>query len=496
MTITVDQVPANWKVPGSYTQVSGRNNAATLAGMPLRVLLVGVLGASGNGTALTVYPNITASRAAALAGAGSATSQMVSAFLTDAPYTQADLIMVAPASGAVAAVWTITPTGPATASGTVALEINGYRVAATVTTGMTAVEIGAALWDAWFATQPVAATGVRGSLATATGILTLTATDKGAWTNDIDVRESTRYGDGVAGAALKIVQATQGAGVPDVTPALTAVSRTWYTDMAWITADQKNLSVFATEAARRFNAMVNLDTHVYLGLRGTYGQALALSKTQNSKFISILPANRARFAPWEAAGSLCAVASAALNTDPARQLRTLALTALAGRGPDDGDDYDDSSRNILLNNGMSTFNVLQGGTVELERVVTTSLVDDEGNKDTIWTDIMSPKTASRVRYEFNTYITSTYPRAKLADDGSPLAKLSAANVVTPGTLKLSWVGQCTLYANAGWIDDADTLSPEAVFERDATDRNRVNSQLLINRMGSLMVLANSLEMQV
>nr|WP_298797424.1 phage tail protein [uncultured Acetobacter sp.] len=496
MTITVDQVPANWKVPGSYTQVSELRSGTSLSSMPLRVLLIGVMGAKGNGTPLKVYPYITASRAAALAGAGTATAQMVSAFLTDAPYTQVDLIMVAATTGAAAASWTITPAGPATASGTVALEINGYRVAATVTTGMTAVDIGAALWDAWSAVQPVAATGVTGSLDTATGILTFVSVDTGAWANDIDVRESTQYGDGVAGASLGITQKVQGAGVPDVTPALSVVSRTWYTDMAWITADQPNLAVFATEATRRFGAMIKLDTHVYLGMRATYGQALALSETQNSKFISILPANRARFAPWEAAGSLCAVASAALNADPARQLHTLALTALAGRGPDDDDDYDDSTRNILLNNGMSTFNVLQGGTVELERVVTTSLVDDEGSADTIWTDIMSPKVASRVRYEFNTYITSTYPRDKLADDGSPLAKISAANVVTPGTLKLSWVGQCTLYANAGWIDDADTLSPEAVFERDATDRNRVNSQLLINRMGSLMVLANSLEMQV
>lgn len=495
MSITVDQVPANWKVPGSYTQVSELRSGTLLSSMPMRVLLVGVVGAKGNGAPLTVYPNITASRAAALAGVGTATAQMVSAFVTDAPYTQADLIMVAAASSAASAVWTVTPGGPATASGTLALEINGTRVPATVTKGMTAAQIGAALANAW--TDAVtAATGCAQSVDPTSGVITLTAVDTGVWTNDIDVRASTRYGDGVAGAVLTIAQTVQGAGVPDVTPALSAVSRTWYTDMAWITADQPNLAVFATEAARRFNAMIRLDTHVYLGLRATYGQALALSETQNSKFISILPANRARFAPWEAAGSLCAVASAALNSDPARQLRTLALTALAGRGPDDADDYDDNARNVLLNNGMSTFNVVPGGAVELERIVTTCLVDDNGNADPVWVDIMSPKVASRVRYEFNTFITTTYPRAKLADNGSPLSRINGSNVVTPETLGLSWVGQSTLYGNAGWIDDVATLSPQAVFERDPIDRNRVNSQLLINRMGSLLILANSLEMQV
>ncbi|WP_278368063.1 phage tail protein [Acetobacter orientalis] len=496
MAITIDEVPANWAVPGSYTQVRSRKSGQTLAGMPLRVLLIGVLSAKGNGTPLTVYPNITsAAAAAALAGSGSAAAQMVSAFVTDALYTVFDLLLVAPAAGATSAVWTVTPTGPATAAGTVAIEVNGYRVPGTVTKDMTAAQIGAALQSAW--TDDLAAkTGCAMSVDAASGKLTLTAIDTGAWTNDIDVRASTRYGDGVAGITLTVDATTKGAGTPDITDALSLVSKTWYTDMAWITADQPNLAVLATEASRRFNAMIKLDTHVYVGLRATYGAALALSETQNSKFSSILVANNARFAPWEAAGALCAVASAALNIDPARQLRTLALTALAGRGPDDADHFDDAMRNVLLNNGMSTFLVQQDGTLQLERVVTCNLLDDTGLPDKDWQDIMSPKVASRVRYEWNTYVTQTWPRAKLADNGSPLATKTGSNVVTCDTLQLSWVGQSTLYADAGWIDDVDTLSPQAVFERDATDRSRVSSQLIINRMGSLMVVANSLEMQV
>lgn len=496
MAIRIDEVPANWAVPGSYTQVRARKSGQTLAGMPLRVLLIGVLSSKGTGQALKVYPNITnAAAAAVLSGPGSAAAQMVSAFLADAPYSVVDLLLVAPADGATAAVWTVTPTGPATAAGTAALEINGYRVPAVITNGMTAAQIGAALQSGW--TDALSAkTGCTLALDAATGNLTLTAIDTGAWTNDIDVRTSTRYGDGVAGVGLEITAKTQGAGTPDITDALSLVSKTWYTDMAWITADQPNLAVLATEASRRFNAMVKLDTHVYVGLRATYGAALALSEMQNSKFSSILAANSARFAPWEAAGSLCAVASAALNTDPARQLRTLALTALAGRGPDDADQFDDAMRNVLLNNGISTFLVQQDGTVQLERVVTCNLLDDTGLPDKDWQDIMSPKVATRVRYEWNTYVTQTWPRAKLADDGSPLANKTGSNVVTCSTLGLSWVGQSALYADAGWIDDVDTLSQQAVFERDATDRNRVNSQLIINRMGSLMVVANSLEMQV
>lgn len=495
MTLVIDEVPATLRVPGSYTQVRSRKKSASLSGMPLRVLLIGVVSKAGTGTALTVYQNVSASQAARLAGTGSATAQMVSAFMADAPYTQADLIMLAPQAGAVAAVWTVTPSGPATASGTVAIEINGYRVPVVVTSGMAAAQIGSALQSAWTETL-TAQTGCTCAVDSATGILTLTARDAGVWTNDIDVRASTRYGDGVAGVSLAVAVKTPGVGVPDVTAALSAVSQTHYTDMAWITADAENLAVFTAETARRFNAMIKLDAHVYIGLRATYGQALALSETQNSRFISILPANAPRFAPWEMAGSLCAVASAALNTDPSRQLKTLALSALAGRGPDDADRYGDTTRNVLLNNGMSTFLVQQDGTVQLERVVTSNLLDEQGLPDTDWSDIMAPKVATRVRYEWNAYVVQTWPRAKLADDGSQLATKTGSNVVTPSTLQLSWVGQTALYADQGWIDDVATYSPQAVFERDAADRNRVNSSLIINRMGALMVVANSLEMQV
>ncbi|OUI98094.1 hypothetical protein [Acetobacter cibinongensis] len=464
MTLVIDEVPANLRVPGSYTQVRSRKNPATLAGMPLRVLLIGVVSKAGTGIPLTVYRNVSAAQAAVLSGVGSATAQMVSAFVTDAPYTDADLIMLAPQTDAVGAVWTVKPSGPATASGTVAIDVNGYRVPAVVTSGMTAAQIGVALQGAWTDTL-IAQTGCTCAVDSATGILTLTACDAGAWTNDIDVRPSTRYGDGVAGVDLPVTVKTQGVGVPDVTAALSKVSNTWYTDVAWITADQQNLATFGAEATRRFNAMIKLDMHVYVGLRATYGQALALSETQNSRFISILPANAPRFAPWEMAGSLCAVASAALNADPSRQLKTLALTALSGRGPDDADRYGDTTRNVLLNNGMSTFLVQQDGTVQLERVVTTNLLDDQGLPDADWLDIMAPKVATRVRYEWNAYVVQTWPRAKLADDGSQLATKTGSNVVTPSTLQLSWVGQSALYADQGWIDDVAIYSPQAVFER-------------------------------
>lgn len=107
---------------------------------------------------------------------------------------------------------------------------------------------------------------------------------------------------------------------------------------------------------------------------------------------------------------------------------------------------------------------------------------------------LTPAIGARVRFEWNEYVEANYARAKLADDGSPLSNQDG--VVTPKTLKASWISQCKLYELQGWIDDVSTTGPQAVFERDVTDRNRVNTSLVIKPMGSLMVLANILKMEV
>ncbi|GBQ23500.1 Mu-like prophage FluMu protein gp28 [Acetobacter estunensis NRIC 0472] len=158
--------------------------------------------------------------------------------------------------------------------------------------------------------------------------------------------------------------------------------------------------------------------------------------------------------------------------------------------------FDDAMRNVLLGDGMSTFLVGQDGTVTIERAVSTSQMDANGNATTAWRDVMVHATISRIRYEWNLFIETTYPRAKLADDGSALANVATAGVVTPSILKNSWVGQSKLYENQGWIENTSTLSKQARFILHPTDRNRVDCALPVQVIGSLIVVATSIQMQV
>ncbi len=80
----------------------------------------------------------------------------------------------------------------------------------------------------------------------------------------------------------------------------------------------------------------------------------------------------------------------------------------------------------------------------LERVITAYKTTFSRRPDTAYLDIMVPKTLTRIRYDWATYVTLLYPRHKLADDDSPAANNNDA-VVTPRRMAGSWATRCKLY---------------------------------------------------
>lgn len=497
-----EQIPGEWAVPGSYTEVRDVSPPGKLAGMPLRCIVIGQLGAGATASANTVYSSLIATQAAQLLGVGSAMAQAVSAFTTEQPTLTLDVIGVSAAANSTAAAASIKFSGAATSGGTAVVQMGGYRVAFTVAAGMAATDAAAAFVAACNSAAPnaqmsylTAATGLTVSLGTDTVTVTVTSADKGLFANDFDIRVSTASADQVAGLTIVAQRFSGGAGVPDLTLALQALGGTWYTDVILLLNDPASLAAVAAEAVRRADAMVAKDMRVWVAVNGTQSQLLALTKTlPTTEEIVLIGQQAPRWSPWVAAAIAGAQGAQSLNTDPARQLRGIKLAGLAGLGPDAADEFSPVQRNVLLHGGCATLKFGVDGAVSFERVVTMRQVDPRtGNASGPW-DVMIPAIGARVRYETDAYFEEKYYNAKLADDGSPLA--SAAGVVTCRTLKASWVALCLVFQARGWIDAVETVGPQAVFERDASDRNRVNSTLPIKPMGSLIVLANILQLQV
>jgi phage tail sheath gpL-like len=493
MSISFDQIPLNWRRKGVYAEIHPRYDRRGLYDYPTKVLIAGQMVTTGDnaGTAaaLTPKPITRDTEAPAYFGQGSQAARMVAAFRKRNVVSELWAVGVADASGAVAAVRTITLTGSPTGSGTLALYIGGVRVPVGVSVVDTVTTIASAIKDAVndLPALPFTATS-------AAGVVTLTAKNKGTCGSTEDIRLNYQPDEATpAGIAVAIAQSTAGATDPDVQTVLDAVENDWYTDIVVPWTDATNMVAVEAEMLRRYDAMTALDAHTYVGLAGTYATGTTWSALRNSAFVSAILAKGAPEPPWVWAASMAGAATRYLTDDPARQLGTIVLTGL--KAPLAADRFTEEEQNLLLGKGLSTWDGQDDGTVVINRIVTTYQKTAAGIADDAWLDIMVPKTMSRIRFDWNTHVQLQYPRHKLAKDESPTA-LSIANadsVVTPRTMLATWIARAKKYHDAAWIQDLDYTKTNSSFEIDASDKNRLNGRQPVEIIGNLIVLACRLE---
>lgn len=491
MTISFDQIPYDLRKPGTYVEVAPvYDRKSGTYGWPARaVLLVQMLG-TGTATAAQLYRITRPAQGAGLFGAGSIGDRMVRAFKAANKTTDLYAIALADKSDGVQATGTFAFTGPATAAGTVALHVADHRVTFAVASGDAATAIGTAAAAALTAVADLEVTA-----SAATGTVTVTAKHKGEAGNHLHLAVAPRIDDVMpAGVGCTVTAMSGGAGNPDVTTLLDAISAEWFTGAATAWTDSTSLAALAAWAEERYNAMSNKDIHVYFGGRGTFGQLGTLGDVTNSPVLSMAPgAKGSASPPWAWAASLAGIAEFESTADPARQLRGLAMPGISA--PASADLFTDEEQDLLLRTGVSTFTVDAAGTVHIDRVITTYKTSGSGEESDAWLDISVPKTLSRLRYDWRAHTAATYPRHKLASDGSPAADHSPI-VVTPKKLHGSWAARCQIYERNGWIQDATETVGRSSFERDADDRHRVNSIQRVNVMDNLIVLAGRLEFEV
>ncbi|WNJ89169.1 phage tail sheath subtilisin-like domain-containing protein [Bosea sp. 685] len=485
--INFSEIPYDWRVPGTY--VENRPSYAKRGLIPFpasKILLVQKL-ATGSAAAGVKYEITRPEEGTALFGAGSVGQQMVRAFKKANKTNRVFAIALADDVAGVKATKTLTFTG--SGAGTIPLYIQGRRVRYAATASMSVTQ---------HATAAVAAVNADADMpviaTSAVGVVTLTAKHAGETGNHIDVRTRKTNEDVLPGTlAIAVADGVAGTGNPNVQTLLDAIANDWFTDIGMAWDDATNMTALATDLVQRYVAMGKKDAHAYIGLRGTYGQLGTKGAVTNSPFMTLIGAKRAYEAPCEWAASLGGVATFQLTNDPARQLRSLVLPGLTA--PDDVDCFIESERDLLLRQGISTFTRLVDGSVVLERVITTYKVTNLGVADDAWLDIMIPKTMTRIRYDWSAYVTQLYPRHKLADDDSIAANNNDA-VVTPRRMRGSWATRCKIYERQAWIERASETVDQSVFERDESNRNRMNSQQPIIIIGNLMNLMSALEFQV
>lgn len=492
-----NEIPYDWLEPATLLEVKPNYANMGVLPYPTKALIIAHRLATGSLQDGQIVEVTRAEEGVALCGRGSIGAEQIAAFRKANPNSPLFVISLGDAGGALKATGTFTFAGAVPQATVLRFKVGGRQVRFTANPADSVSTMATALANAINADLDNVVTA-----GAAAGVVTCTARNGGEVGNGIDLRIDAAASPVPAGLTITVVDMANGAGNPLVQPALDVLANTWFTDVQMPWADATNMAALAEWLRVRYTATSKLDVHGFVARRGTYGTLGTFGLLTNSPNLTAMGLNRSPTSPWILSATVMALCCFHLTNDPARQLRSLVVPGVEAPAP--ADQFTDSEQNLLLNKGVCTFDHLSDGSTVISRIITTYKTSSLGIADRAWLDIMTPKTLSRIRYDWAAYVSLQYPRSKLVDDESDAANASrfdddedaGSAVVTPRRMHASWGARCKLYGDKVWIESVRDTVKASVFQRSADDKNRLESRQQIRIVGNLMVLAGSLEFQV
>ncbi len=485
MSIAFDTIPNDVRVPLAYVEFDATRAQSRIADENYTLLVIGQRIAAG--TIAAGVPTLVQSGAQGETyfGRGSMLANMIDALKLADRHVRTVAIALDDDPSSVAASSTITIVGSATAAGTLMLYIGGKRVAVPVASGDSETIVAASI-----VTAVAADTTLPVSASAALGVCTLLAINLGLAGNSIDVRTNYYVGDVTpAGITATLTAMAGGTLNPDVSVAITAMADTWYQAIAFPYTDPISLPALETELTSRFGGLRQIDGIAFSAVSGTAAVIDTFGGTQNSPHMCTMGCGASPTAPWVWAAVVAVIAGAALDLDPARPLQTLALPGLLPPAVQDRWTFDE--RDLLLHNGISTFEVSPGGVPAIERLITNYQKNAANIADTSYLNVNTLATLSYIRFATRARITSKFPRYKLAGDTVKVAP--GQFIVTPSIIRAEMIALAQELAAAGIVEDLAQFKADLVVQIDPTDPDRVNVLSSPNLINQLRIVAEQIQ---
>lgn len=422
----------------------------------------------------------------ALCGVGSMMSNMVDTYRQNDPFGELHILPLLDDPSATAATGTIVFFGQASAQGVLSLYIAGVLISTVITTSMTSSQIATAVAAAinLIADLPVTASASQSTV-------TVTARNKGAVGNDIDMR--LNYGGTLAGeatpAGLSVTlstltgaisgSATLASGATNPSTALnTALNALPDDNYDFIgqpysdTTSLDNIKTFLNDITGRWAWSRQIYGHAITALRNTVGNLQTAGLARNDQHHSIMGYYDSPTPPtrWAAANAAAVARSTRATTGLGRPMQTVPLIGVLA--PPKSARFILTDRNTLLWSGISTFMVGQDGTVAIENLITTYQTNAFGQPDDSYLEIETMYLLSYILRFLKARVTTKFPRMKLASDGTRVP--ANAGIVTPSDIKADQIAAFFDLEALGVVQDDIDFVDEIVVERDLTNPNRVN----------------------
>ena len=487
MTIPFTHIPSNLRTPLFFAEFD--NSQANTATTTQRTLIIGQM--LNAGTLSADVPVLVSSVAtvAGQCGAGSMLHGQIAAYLANDIAGEVYILPLADTEAMVAATGKITVTTQASATGVISLYIAGIRVQVAVVATDEVAAVATALTAAINTTTslPVTAAAVD-------AVITLTAKNKGAHGNTIDLRLNYLGSAGGETTPDSLVLAftpmAGGAGAPELDDALANLQdRTFdfiinpYTD----TASLNKLKEFLSDSTGRWSYAEQLYGHSFAAQSGTYGQLTAAGELRNDQHASLLGVNGSPTPSYIWSAAYVGAIAQSLRNDPGRPLQTLAISGVLA--PPLASRFTLTERNNLLHSGISTVTTADDGTVQVENIITTYQKNKYGAEDDSYLQIETLFLLMFVTRFLRTQVTSKFARMKLAADGTRFAPGSA--IITPNVIRAELIAQYQTLEFNGYVQDAKGFAKGLIVEKSASNPNRVDvlwTGVLINQLRIFAVL--------
>lgn len=486
--VSFNEIPVDIRTPGQYIEI---DNSKALKGLPSQERKILVMGQRlATGTVLEAVPTrvSTFEQAVDYFGRGSQLAAMVGAAKKGNAYGEMWAVALNDNAAGVAATHTVTFTGTVTAAGTLNMYIGGVLVQSGVDAGETNTTTATNLAAAINANLdlPVTATS-------AVGVVTLTLRHKGEMGNSLDIR-ANYYSDEALprGLAVAIAAGAAGSGNPSVATAIAALGGDQFYTIITPWTDTSNLTALEAEMSTRWGPMSQKTGHIFGGLVGTFATLATAGAARNSVHTTLIGAYKSPTPPWIMAAALGAVCEFHGSIDPARPFQTLTLPGVLP--PALNFRFTQAERNLLLRDGISTWTVDAGGTVLIERVITTYQTNVLGIPDISYLDLETKWTVDYIRYAVRARIALRYPRYKLADDGTQFAPGQA--IVTPRVIKAELYGLFRELEEAGLVENFDQFKADLLVVRSNSDPNRINAVIPPDIVNQFRVFAAAVQFRL
>jgi phage tail sheath gpL-like len=472
--IAFAQIPQNLRVPLFYAELN--NSQANTAQSAQPTLLIGQMLTTGSATPNEPVQCAGPANAIALCGAGSILAQMAATYLKIDPAADLWLLPLSDPSGGAAATGAIAFAGSPTANGTISLYIADQLISIPVTTSESATSIAAAAVAAITAAYgcPLSAV-VDGVTVTKVDV---TALNKGTLGNGIGLALNLGgNGSGQAtpaGLTVTITAMSGGTGVPVLATALANLTSHpadfighQFVDTTSIAA----ITAFLADIGGRWAYNAQIYGHAYGSIAATFSAAGTFGSELNDQHQTFLPVNGSATMNWNWAAWMTALVAQSIRADPALPLQFIGAAGVMAPPIADRFDAVVGETNTLLYEGMSVFDVLQGGICQLLAVITTYQLNAENQPDNSYLYVTTLYTLMAFIRGMKNLVLSKYSRIKLVTDGS--RPTPGSGVVTPATIEADlnvWYQSQIPQL----VQNAAYFAANLIVEQNAQNPNRVD----------------------